>query len=235
MSLLSLLSAFLFFFMLLFILHVSCNPLCESMSWILNLWCDSSRKGGKKWSHSKPPSHILYFISTEKDRQRGTYRVFGSTFHLILWLLLPVFPKSPAWFVFPSEMWLTLAQRLGGQAVNHHCTSLGLARSELPPTPCGLVSQEHSHYVTAHYHVPSRANVGDMNSETSSRTLQSPPSAFFFWTPPSPTSTTLSFELYNTSWPLCSLKVSDASWSLPECQKSVINVLEKCLAPTESL
>lgn len=205
MSLLSLLSAFLFSF--------CCFSFCMCLATHYVNPCHEFQISGvtaqekeeKKWSHSKPPSHILYnkeAVSTEKDRQRGTYRVFGFMFHLILWLLLQVFPKSPAWFVFSSAMWLTLAQRLGGQAVNHHCTSLGLVRSELPPTPCGLVSQEHSHYVTAHYHVPSRANVGDMNSETSSRTLQSPPSAFFFWTPPSPTPTTLSFELYNTSWPL---------------------------------
>ena len=48
-----------FSLLLAFTLHVPCNPLCGSMSWIPNLWRDSSRKK-KKSCHFKHPSHILY-------------------------------------------------------------------------------------------------------------------------------------------------------------------------------
>lgn len=118
-----------------FILHLSCSPLCESMSWILNLWGDSSRrKKKKKQCHSKQPSHILYnkvVVSKEEKSQRGIYRGFDCPLHLILWFLVWMFPRTHTWF-FVSVRRLTLAQRQRGQAVRRLSTLLGLVGCELP-------------------------------------------------------------------------------------------------------
>lgn len=146
---------FLFSFSLSFTFHVPCNPLCGSMSWIRNLWCDSSRrKKKKKVLPFQTP--ISYFIQQSgcclqrKKRQRKKKKNIQR-----FWL--PVSSDSPAfasniaknsnWRFSVSMLWLTLAQRQGGQPVNLP----GVGWVVRPPSLCGLVSQQPLYHVDAYY------------------------------------------------------------------------------------
>ena len=137
---------FLFSFLLSFTFHVPCNPLCGSMSWIRNLWCDSSRRKKKKKKEKKkspaiPNTHLIFYTTkwllfAEKKRQRKKKKNIQR-----LWL--PVSSDSSAfasniaknshWRFSVSTVWLTLAQRQGGQPVS--LPGVGwVVRCHPPPT-----------------------------------------------------------------------------------------------------
>lgn len=150
-------------------------------------------------------------------------------FHLVFCFLLHLFPKTQFFFFFGSLVWLTLAQRLEGRAVRHLSTSVGLVRCELPQTPCGLLFQQHLYYVTAHYHVPSRVNVGDFNPDTSSRTLQSSQSAYFFKSSCSMSSIDSNLSVHQVLWPRGLSAQKGAwcnSWFFSKHQKSAVNMFK---------
>lgn len=160
------------------------------MRWTPSLWRDCSRRRKK----------LLTPIVSYTTKARLKYESCAPLLHL--------FEQTKTFSSFRvSVVWLTLAQRVEGRAVSHLSTSLGLVRCELPPTPSGLLSQQHLYYVTAHYHVPSKVNVGDFNPETSSRTLQSPQSASVFkaplFSPPLSTPTSVHRALQHLGASLC--------------------------------
>lgn len=117
----------------------------ESLGWQL--------KTEKKQCHSKQPSHILYnkvAVSREEKRQRGLHRGFDCPLHLILWLLVWMFPRTHTWFFFC----LSAATHLGPETERTSCQAslhfAGVGGVRTPQTPWGRVSQQPLYYVTAH-------------------------------------------------------------------------------------
>lgn len=179
-----------FFILLSFTLHVPCNPLCGTMSWIQNPWCDSLRRRKKKMLPLQTPNS--YFIQQsrcclqkEKDTERSTYRGFSCLFYLILLLLLLIFSRTSKWrFLF-----LCSVTHLGPETGRTACQLLlhhlhWFSCLELAGVSPGLVFQKPLYHVPAHYHVLSRTNAGNLTPQTRSRTLQSPPSSLLFSSSP---------------------------------------------------
>lgn len=69
--------SFIFFLLLSFTLHVPCNTLCESMSWIQNLWHDSLRKRKGGGGPATPNTHLIFYttkwllFAEKRDREKN--------------------------------------------------------------------------------------------------------------------------------------------------------------------
>lgn len=149
-----------FFFSLLlpFTSHVPCNPLCGSMSWIRNLWCDSSR-WKKKENPAIPNTHLIFYTTkwllfAERKRSREE-NMQG--------LQLSVSSDSPA-FASKQELQLEALFLSDSPWPRDREDSLstafptpplilfpGVCWVWVPPTlSCGLVSQQPLYCGTAH-------------------------------------------------------------------------------------
>lgn len=207
-----------FFILLSFALHVPCNPLCGSMSWIRNLWRDSLKRRKKKILPFQTP--ISYFIQQsgcclqkEKDTERSAYRGFSCLFCLILLLLLLIFSRnSKRRFLFLCGV-THLGPDTGRMACQlplHHLHWFSCL--ELVGVSSGLVFQKPLYHVPAHYHVLTRTTAGNLTLEARSRTLQSPLSSLFFSSSPYSSFTNshvFVLPVLQHFGAICSLKVID--------------------------